>query len=134
MTVEFKNKELVDEENLIYLKITGKLTTQDFDSFTPIMDQKIEKYGKVSMLVELNDFHGWTAGAAWEDAKLDLKHYSDFEKIAIVGDKSWEKGLAIFSKPFTAAKVRYFNANEEGKLEEAKGWIKENKAKQAACA
>jgi hypothetical protein len=132
MAIEFKNKELIDEKELIYLKITDKLTTKDYDDFIPEVDQKIEKYGKISMLVELKDFHGWSAGAAWEDAKFGIKHFHDIEKLAFVGDKAWEKGMAMFCKVFTAAEVRYFDANEENQLEAAKDWIKQSSNQRAA--
>lgn len=32
----------------------------------------------------------------------------DIERLAIVGEKNWEKGMATFCKPFTIAKVRFF--------------------------
>ena len=55
------------------------------------------------MLVRLHDFHGWTAGALWEDIKFDLKHFAHIERLALVGDRKWEAGMAVFCKPFTTA-------------------------------
>ncbi|SFI52823.1 hypothetical protein SAMN05428978_10159 [Nitrosomonas sp. Nm34] len=43
------------------------------------------------MLVELVHFHGSTAGAAWEDTKFAVRQFNDIERLAIVGDKAWEK-------------------------------------------
>lgn len=132
MTVEFKNKELVEEGKLIYLQVTGKLTHEDYDAFIPLVNQKIEKFGKIGMLVELIDFHGWSAQAIWDDAKFALKHYKGIEKLAIVGDKSWEKGMTNFIKVFTAAEVRYFDGNKQDEFEEAKSWIMTDLEKQVA--
>jgi hypothetical protein len=70
-----------------------------------------------------HDFHGWTAGALWEDPKFDFKHWKDIERLAIVGESKWEAGMAVFCKPFTAAKVQYF---DHTKLDEAKSWIAED--------
>jgi hypothetical protein len=39
--------------------------------------------------------------AAWDDLEFGLKHYSDFERIAMVGDRKWEEWMANFCKPFT---------------------------------
>ena len=64
----------------------------------------------------MHDFHGWTLGAVWEDVKFDLRHFSHIERLALVGDTKWEAGMAMFCKPFTTAKVRYF---DESKAEEA---------------
>ncbi len=51
-----------------------------------------------------------------------MHHYSHIERLALVGDKKWEAGMAMFCKPFTTAKVRYF---DETKLDEASKWIYE---------
>jgi hypothetical protein len=40
-----------------------------------------------------------------------------------VGDKSWEKWMAVVCKPFTLAKVRYFDVAE---LDAAKAWLAES--------
>jgi hypothetical protein len=60
--------------------------------------------------------------ALWEDIKFDVKHFSDIERIAMVGERKWQKGMATFCKPFTTAKVRYF---ERSDLEAAREWIGE---------
>ena len=66
------------------------------------------------------DFHGWNAGALWDDLKFDLKHFSDIERLAIVGDKAWEKGMSVFCRPFTTATIRYFDRSA---IEDARQWV-----------
>ena len=55
------------------------------------------------ILVELQDFQGWTLGALWEDTKFGTKHFNDIDRLAVVGDRRWEKYLTLFMKPFTSA-------------------------------
>jgi hypothetical protein len=55
-----------------------------------------------------------------EDMKFDFKHWKDIERLAIVGESKWEEGMSVFCKPFTAAKIQYFDI---AKLAEAKAWI-----------
>ena len=57
----------------------------------------------------MTGLQGWEVGAAWEDVKFATKHFSDIERLAMVGEKKWQKGMAIFCKPFTKATVRYFD-------------------------
>jgi hypothetical protein len=76
------------------------------------------------MLVTMQDFHGWTPGAAWEDTKFALHHFSDIERLAIVGETKWQHGLAVFCKPFTKAAVRYFDHTATN---EARAWLGENR-------
>jgi len=71
---------------------------------------------------EMRDFHGWDAGALWEDIKFDIRHFYDIESLALVGDKKWEKGMSIFCRPFTKAQIKYFDLTEIYKAYE---WIRE---------
>ena len=75
------------------------------------------------MFLELEDFHGWEAKAAWDDFKLGLAHPQDFERIAIVGDKAWEHWIALLAKPFTHARVRYFALSDRNA---ALDWLRQN--------
>ena len=100
-----------------------KTTIDDYDYFVPELERLMQCHGKIRMLVKLIDFHGWTAGALWVDTKFSIKHFNDLEKLAIVGENKWEKGMAIFCKPFTTATVKYFDIHQ---LKEAEEWLKSN--------
>ncbi len=122
--------ELQEEANgkILMVKLTAKLTKQDYEHFSPEVNRLIGQYGKIRILVQMHDFHGWTMGALWEDIKFDLKHFTHIERLALVGDKKWEAGMAMFCKPFTTATVRYF---DETKSDEASKWIHEGIAQPA---
>ena len=104
----------------LVVHLSGKLEKEDYETFVPTVERLVQQHGKIRMLVVMESFHGWDAGALWEDIKFDLKHFNDVERLALVGDKGWEKGMAVFCKPFTTAEVRYFDRNE---LEEARTWL-----------
>jgi hypothetical protein len=61
-------------------------------------------------------------GALWEDIKFDIRHFADIERLALVGEKRWQHGMATFSKPFTKATIRYF---ERADAAEAPKWLAE---------
>jgi hypothetical protein len=105
---------------VLEIELTGRLQKQDYEHFLPTVERLVKEHGKIRMLVEMHDFHGWSAGALWEDIKFDLKHFRDIERLAIVGEKAWERGMAASCKPFTTAKVRYF---ERSAIEEARAWL-----------
>jgi hypothetical protein len=107
-------------ERVLEVRVTGKLTKESYEKFVPAVDAQIKQYGKLRILFVMQDFHGWTAGAMWEDLKFDLKHWKDIERLAVVGDKKWEKGMAAFCKPFTKAQIRYFDIAQ---IEEARQWV-----------
>lgn len=109
-----------DDGRTILVTVSGKLTKEDYHRFVPFLEQQVDEHEEIDILVELVDFHGWTAGAVWEDTKLAARHFSDIRRLAIVGDKKWEKGMAVFCKPFTAATIRYF---DRGDRDEAEQWL-----------
>jgi hypothetical protein len=117
MKVELKE---LDDGKLLEVHLTGKMIKKDYETFLPAVERLVKQHGKIRMLVEMHDFHGWTACALWEDIKFDAKHFTDIERLAIVGETKWEKGMATFCKPFTTAKVRYF---DHTKAAEAQDWL-----------
>ena len=38
----------------------------------------------------------------------------------MVGEKAWQHGMSVFCKPFTKAKIRYFDLSQAA---EAESWI-----------
>ncbi len=107
---------------ILEIRVTGKLTKEDYEHFVP-RTEELMKESKVKILMSMHDFSGWEMGALWEDIKFDIKHFSDIEKLALVGEKQWEKGMAMFCKPFTTAKVEYFDQSE---IEKARAWLAED--------
>lgn len=106
----------------LHVLITGKLTREDYDRFVPQLEQLMHSEQNLSMLVELRDFYGWDVGGLWEELKFDAKHLNDMERIAMVGDRAWQKWMTDFCKPFTTAKIEFF---EKPQLEQAKLWVAE---------
>ena len=115
----------IKEENggkLVAVQVTGKLVRADYEHFVPEFERLIRQHGKLRVLFDMADFHGWDAGAVWEDIKFDIKHFVDIERLAMVGDKKWQHGMAMFFRPFTKATIRYFDHAE---ATEARKWLGE---------
>ncbi len=110
---------------LVEVHVSGKLTREAYAKFVPLFEAGVREHGKLEVLFVMSDFHGWTAGALWEDIKFDLQHFSDIRRLAIVGESKWEKGMAVFCKPFTSAKIRYFSHEE---VEAARAWLRDDAA------
>ena len=102
------------------VRMSGKLTKEDYKHFVPEVERLITSHGKIRILCQMHDFHGWRLAALWEYIKFDAKHFGHIERVAFVGERRWQHGMAAFCKPFTKAKVRYF---DEHQSEEAQEWI-----------
>jgi hypothetical protein len=107
---------------VVGFELSGKLHDEDYQKFVPLVDAAIAKEGKVRILAQFHDFHGWDLHALWDDIKFSTTHCTKIERIALVGDKAWEKWMAKVCKPFTMAKIRYFDVAE---ADAAKKWIAE---------
>ena len=68
------------------------------------------------------DFKGWMPAAWWEDLKVDLKHYGDFEKVALAGAPAWVDALTKLFAHFMPGEVRTFLRE---RLAEAWIWLQE---------
>jgi hypothetical protein len=117
MSLEFHEEA---DGKILNVKASGKLTKADYEHFVPETERLIRAHGKIRILFEMHDFHGWEASALWEDVKFDLKHFRDIERLAVIGEKAWEHAMTVFCKPFTTAKIRYF---DQSRAAEARDWI-----------
>lgn len=104
----------------IGFRMSGTLHDADYQTFVPLVDAELAKEGKVNLLAVFHDFHGWDLPALWDDIKLATTHCTKIKRIALVGEKAWEKWMAGVCKPFTMAQLRYFDASE---IAAAKDWL-----------
>jgi len=105
---------------VLEVQVTGKLAHEDYQHFVPEFERLLEQHRKIRVLFEMVDFHGWEGAALWDDIKFDVKHFSDIDRLAMVGERKWEKGMSVFCRPFTTAKIRYFDRTA---IAEARTWV-----------
>lgn len=107
-------------DKIVEVHVTGTMTKEDYEDLVPQMEQKILQYGKIRVLLVMHDFHGWAASAMWEDVNFDFDDFNFVERLAIVGNAKWEQGMAAFCRPFTAARIKYFDHSNNDR---ARDWI-----------
>jgi hypothetical protein len=106
-------------EAVVGVEAHGKVTAEDYEQvLRPAVDAG---GGKVRLLYVLgHDFPDYTAGAAWEDAKLGLGHMRSWERIAIVSDADWLRHAIHGLGWLMPGEVRIFGLAE---LDDARGWV-----------
>lgn len=104
------------------LKATGKLTHEDYEIITPMLDSALEgvKEPVVNAFIDGSELEGWELRAAWDDLKLGLKHKKDFNRIAIYGNKEWQGNASKIASWFISGEVRFFD-----QAGEALSWLDE---------
>jgi hypothetical protein len=118
-----------NEENggkILVVNVSGKLAKADYEHLVPEFERLVQQHGKLRVLYDMTDFHGWDLGALWEGTLFKIKRSADTERIercAMVGEKKWQQVMTTFCKPFTKATIRYFDHAEAA---EARKWLEES--------
>lgn len=116
-------KKLEDSSgNVVGFKAIGTITASDYQLLVPDVRALVEKEGNIRMLYDLSDFK-WEKLEAWlPDLKFASEFHHEIEKMAIVGDKSWEKWMTHLAKPFYARDAKFFHSSD---IAEAWAWLRE---------
>ena len=122
MPIKFEDE---NEGKVLAIQVNGKLTKADYVFFAPEFERLVQLNGKLRVLFDLTGFHGWEAGALWEDIKFDFKHFAGIERLAMVGNTTWQHTLARLCQSFTNARIRYF---DHANAAEARKWLGKNMA------
>lgn len=107
---------------IVAIRVRGKLTKEDYGQFVREFERIVKERGQLRVLFEMTELRGWDAGAMWEDIKFDIRHFADIDRLAMVGEKKWQHGMALVFKPFTRATTRYFDHSNS---DAARRWLTE---------
>ena len=110
-----------NEGNLVTVRVSEKLTEEDYETLIPAWERLLREQGSLRMLFVMEDFHGWEPGAAWDDFRFDVRHASKIERVAMVGEKKWQEWLTKIGRVFLPERVRYFDWAD---LVEAERWVR----------
>ncbi|KZY34341.1 hypothetical protein A3731_19280 [Roseovarius sp. HI0049] len=106
-------------KRLVTIRVSGKLTSKEYDTAVPEIEQAIEQSdGKLNAVVELDDMRGWDIAALWKDLKFDARHFDDFRRIAVVGASGGEKLSSKAAGALTSADVEFFLRDQVDKAED----------------
>lgn len=102
--------ERVNDNLYLSITVAGKLTHNDYETITPLLNGALEGIStpEVNVFFDATELEGWELRAAWDDLKLGLRHGSKFKKIAIVGGKNWLKYASSIGTWFTHGEIESF--------------------------
>ncbi|MCK4971597.1 MAG: STAS/SEC14 domain-containing protein [Thermoplasmata archaeon] len=108
--------------NAVGYRIVGKIRKEDFEAFLPQVRALVDQFGSIRLLLDLSDYDGIELKAWFSDAKFGKEFHKDLEKMAIVGDKRWNKWITSLSRSALSGQAKFFN---EIDIESAWMWLKE---------
>ena len=111
-------------ERVLGLKASGEVTAEDYKTvLVPAVEEQLTRHKKMRLLYVFGEeFKGYTGGAAWEDAKVGMKHLTSFERVAVVTDVDWIENVIKAFGFAVPGEVRVFDDDD---FEAARQWISE---------
>ena len=108
--------------NVVAVSATGKLARDDYEKvLMPAVNAALVGRDKVRVYYEIGpDFMGIEPGAAWEDLKLGISHYLQWEGIAVVTDHEWIRHAINVFRVLIHGQVRTYPMS---RVSEARDWI-----------
>lgn len=111
-----------ENESLISLKVGGKISENDIETFTKSLEQKTKSStGPFNALIDFDGFDGIEFDAI--DDVLKSRPKANFQRVAIVGDGNAEKFTSKVAKPFFRAEIKHFGSGESAT---ARQWVQGN--------
>ncbi|HSD10470.1 MAG TPA: STAS/SEC14 domain-containing protein [Candidatus Binatia bacterium] len=111
-------------DNVIAIRARGTVTASDYESvIIPAIESKLARHDKLRILYHLgSDFSGFEARAVWHDAKVGLEHFGAWERLAVVSDVEWVRGVTRLFGVAIPGRVRVYRNAE---LDSALAWARE---------
>jgi len=111
-------------KHVIGIHAVGEVSKEDYEKvLIPRMEELVARQGEINYLLILETEVGnFTAGAWWDDFKLGLKHFTKWNKIAIVTDQKMVEWLSDAFTVFIPGKSKGFPMSE---LDAAIKWVSE---------
>jgi hypothetical protein len=108
-----------ESDDLIVLRISGKLIYSDFKAYQSKAGPILQAQGKMSLLAILDDFQGWNSDEGWDDMGFLTRNDKYLSRFAIVGDEKWRDEVSIFTLAgLRTVDIRYFTSEVE-----ARNWL-----------
>jgi hypothetical protein len=100
----------------------GQITAADYENvLVPDVEAAFALNPKLRMLYHAGeDFIGFDPGAMWDDAKLGFRHFSGWERVALVTDVGW---LRAGARAMGFAMPGEFRLFSNAQLAEARAWL-----------
>ncbi len=112
----------VHENTILAVRISGAIEHEDYQQFVLKLEEFINPDEKMSLLLEFDNFIGSNLATIKNDFNIGLKYGNVFTKIAIVGQKKWQKWMGFVSSPFIKGNVKYFDRID---FQSAWDWLRE---------
>lgn len=113
-------------DDMLTIMVSGQVTHEDIESLLlPAIETKLQDHASIRLWYEFAaDFMGITVGALWDDALLNVFHFSDFSRVVMIANRQSVGAMVNTLAFMLPCPVKVFNENER---QLAKAWLDEVK-------
>jgi hypothetical protein len=109
------------DERTLCTTLSGVLAAPDLDAVHEAAKALMAKQERISAMVILQDFRGFSAGVDWGNLAFYSEYGDRIVRMAIVGDPRWEADAIMFTgKGARRTEIEYFPVSEIAK---AQAWL-----------
>ncbi len=98
--------------NILGYKAVGKITRGDYTTLTAGIEALLQQEETICLLLDMEEFEGEKIKAWGADLKFGREYRKKITKMAIVGDKKWQKWMTALVDPFFAHEAEFFPIDE----------------------
>ena len=107
--------------DVLGFKASGDVTKADYQTMVPAVEAALKEYETVHVLLDMTEFKSEKPEAWGTDLKFGREFHKKISKMAIVGDKTWEKWLTKMAAPFYAVEAKFYHADD---IDSAWAWLR----------
>lgn len=110
------------DSQTIAFEVSGKVTKEDLQKLEQSIGEEFSEDQPFNAYAIMQEVEMPTAKALMEEAKIDMKRWSQYNKLAVVSEKNWLEKMTNISDFLPGIKAKHFSMDE---MEQAWSWIKE---------
>ena len=108
-------------EDVLGFKASGVITKADYEMMVPAVAAALQEHETVNILLDMTEFK-WEKVEAWgADWNFGREYHQKISKMAIVGNKTWEKWLTKLAAPFYAVEAKFYHSDD---IDSAWTWLR----------
>lgn len=106
--------------NILGFRLQGNITLKQQRQIGRILEKQIEKSGKIRLIIQMESRGSKDAESLLSDLNFAYVYSDKIERMAVIGNKPWEKTCIALFGLFAHIKSAYFDRSES---EAAWKWI-----------
>jgi len=96
-------------ENVIGFEARGEIHADDYTTvLIPAIEAQLAAGNDLRIVLVFEHWDGFSAGAAWEDMKMGMEHFTHWKRIALVTDLDWMVHLTQLFGWMTPGEMKRF--------------------------